>query len=210
MEKELNNKPEIEVRTIKMESRFEERDGKKFLVGHAAVFDEESRLKTPYGEFDERVMPGAFVESISQDDVRSLFNHDENIVLGRNSSGTLKIWEDQRGLAYEVDLPDTQSARDLKISIERGDISQGSFSFYARGKDREIWEKRKGKPDLRKIIKAKLYDVGPVTFPQYEKTDVAIRSHKAWKEEMEKPPAFTLVVESYNSLNLRRQLIGRF
>ena len=50
-------------------------------------------------------------------------------MLGRNQAGTLRLSEDDTGLAYEIDLPDTQAARDVYALIERGDVSQSSFAF---------------------------------------------------------------------------------
>lgn len=153
------------------------------LVGHAAVFD------TPYdlGWFTERVARGAFTETIKEDDIRALFNHDPNIVLGRNTAKTLRLSEDDTGLAIEIDLPDTQAARDLLTSINRGDISQMSIGF---GVVKESWEiSHDGKTqDLRTLEKLKLWDVSPVTFPASPTTDIAQRSHDLWKEE-QKPKA---------------------
>jgi len=204
---------EKEVRTIKTESRIEEREDGKYLIGHAAVFNVEAVINTRYGSFRELVEPGAFREAIAQDDIRALFNHNEDIVLGRNRSGTLKIWEDETGLAYEVNLPETQGAKDLKISVGRGDVSQGSFSFNARGEGREVWERSKsGGLDLRRIINAKLMDIGPVTFPAYEKTDVAVRSHQEWRKQIDDPEeksAFELVVEPDSLMSLRRHFLNR-
>ena len=59
------------------------------------------------------IAPGAFRKTIQESDVRALFNHDPNFVLGRNKAGTLRLYEDGDGLGYEVDLPDTQAARDV-------------------------------------------------------------------------------------------------
>ena len=95
------------------------------LAGHAAVFDQEAVI---WG-FREMVAPGAFKKTIKEADIRALFNHDPNHVLGRNRASTLRLSEDDLGLAYEIDLPETQFAIDLARSIERGDISQSSFSF---------------------------------------------------------------------------------
>jgi len=191
-----------ETRTFNFEIKDDQENRK--MTGHAAVFGEIADIG---GWFREQIEPGAFKSSIRKDDVRALFNHDENYVLGRNTAGTLKLSEDDTGLKVTIDPPDTQFARDLSVSIERGDISQMSFAFQVQ---EEEWIRgEKNKTDLRKIKKVRLFDVSPVTFPAYEGTDIAIRSHKAWREEIDKPPAFELVEEQYESLDLRRKLMRR-
>jgi uncharacterized protein len=170
---------EKEVRSFNFSFEGEKEERK--MVGHAAVFDQEADIG---GWFQEVISPGAFKSSIKKDDVRALFNHDPNYVLGRNKAGTLTMSEDDTGLKVSIDPPDTQFARDLAISIERGDITQMSFAFSVLEEEWVNGEKKK--PDLRKINKVRLYDVSPVTFPAYEGTDIAIRSHDAWKKEIEK------------------------
>src|SRR4051812_15119539 len=96
-------------------------DGPQRIFGHAALFDSPSQ---DLGGFREQIRPGAFADSLKHDDVRALFNHDPNIILGRNRAGTLVLTEDQQGLGIEISPPDTQAARDLLVSIERGDITQ--------------------------------------------------------------------------------------
>ena len=182
--------------------KIDETEGRK-MTGHAAVFNEVAEIG---GWFREQVEPGAFKASIKKDDVRALFNHDENYVLGRNTAGTLKMREDDRGLRVDITPPDTQFARDLAVSIERGDINQMSFAFevleeeWIRGEKKNL--------DLRKIKKVRLFDVSPVTFPAYDGTDIALRSHKAWKKENEKP-VFQLVVEPDSLMSLKRQFNSR-
>jgi HK97 family phage prohead protease len=143
------------------------------LAGHAAVFDQEAIL---WG-FREQVAPRAFKKSIKESDVRALFNHDPNHVLGRNKAGTLRLAEDSVGLAYEIELPDTQFAQDLARSIERGDISQSSFAFevVAGGEKWSYPEKGSNELPLRTIREVKLFDISPVTYPAYEGTDVDIQ-----------------------------------
>lgn len=186
-----------ERRTLHSEFRVEQReDGKKLIRGHAAVFNSETDL----GWFRERIAPGAFSESIGKDDVRALFNHDENFILGRNTAGTLTMREDERGLYVEIDPPDTQVARDLVTSIERGDISQMSFGFQTI---KDSWEtEENAAKDLRTLEKVKLWDVSPVTFPAYQETDVAVRSHDCWSQSK----AESLKYKPFKTALLRRRL----
>ena len=155
------------------------------LVGHGAVFNQETTIA---GAFREMVAPGAFKKTLKEADVRALFNHDPNYVLGRNRSGTLRLSEDEQGLLYEIDLPDTSFALDLSRSIERGDVSQSSFSF---GTIREAWDypkKDSGELPLRQLRELKLYDVSPVTFPAYDGTDVDLqRALRALSIELSRP-----------------------
>lgn len=155
------------------------------LVGYAALFETPTEIA---GAFYERIAPGAFAEAVSQDDVRALFNHDANFVLGRNTSGTLALAEDSRGLRYEIDPPDTQWARDLLVSVRRGDISQSSFAFAVT---EDAWEYPSQALPIRTIVRARLFDVSPVTYPAYEATTVSARSlvaaqqADAWRMELE-------------------------
>jgi len=142
------------------------------IVGYASVFDSWSEELGGAFPFREKVLPGAFVESIVHDDIRALFNHDPNFVLGRNKSGTLELAEDQKGLLVKITPPDTQWARDLLVSIKRGDVSQMSFGFIVKD---DAWGTEDGM-DVRELKKVSLFDVSPVTFPAYTQTDVGIRS----------------------------------
>ena len=126
----------------------------------------------------ERIMPGAFDRALRDaDDVRALYNHDPNMVLGRTRSGTLSLVSDQRGLRYEIALPDTQLGRDLPALLRRGDVSGSSFSFSLgdRAAD-QSWVKQNDGTTVREIRSAVLYDVGPVTFPAYAGTSAHTRS----------------------------------
>lgn len=138
------------------------------LRGHAATFGDVYDL----GSFDERIAPGAF-DNVLADDVRALFNHDPNHVLGRTKSGTLKLSVDKRGLYTEITMPESATA--LREAIKRGDIDQMSFGFTVK---RDSWEREeKGGRELRTIEEiGRLFDVSPVTFPANPNTDVALRS----------------------------------
>jgi uncharacterized protein len=99
-------------------------------------------------------------------------NHDPNYVLGRMSAKTLTITEDQIGLKTEIIPPDTQWARDLVVSIERGDITQMSFGFRVK---KDHWERIEN-DNIRTLQDVSLVDVSPVTFPAYLDTSIQARS----------------------------------
>jgi HK97 family phage prohead protease len=175
----------IERRTINTEVRLDERDDSPpKLVGHAAVFNQEANIG---GMFREMIAPGAFAKSLKEnDDVRGLFNHDANFVLGRTKAGTLELKEDKVGLLSEINPPDTQLVRDMVLEpMRRGDIDKMSFGFEVKAQEWRDGED--GELDLRIIREAKLYDVSPVTFPAYEGTDIAVRSHNEYRKSKEIP-----------------------
>ena len=119
---------ERRVVTAPMEARAGDGDGgtARTLSGYAALYNSETRI----ANFREVIAPGAFRSALKRgDDVRGLFNHNPDHVLGRTAAGTLRLSEDARGLRYELDLPDTQLGRDLWTSVRRGDVSQSSFAF---------------------------------------------------------------------------------
>ena len=169
---------EKEIRTLHMgEIRADEENRK--ITGYAAVFDS---MSGNLGGFREKIERGAFSKALPKSDVRALINHDSNYVLGRAKAGTLRMFEDERGLKIEIDPPATQAANDLLVSINRGDIDQMSFAF-SLGKD--SWEERNGET-VRTIHEfAEIYDVSVVTYPAYEETSVALRSMDAWKQRKE-------------------------
>ena len=101
-------------------------DAQRDMGGYAAVFNSPATIG---GYFQERIAPGAFANAIKTCDVRALFNHDANFVIGRNVSRTLTLSEDDRGLLWRATPPKTTWAADLAVSIKRGDISGCSFSF---------------------------------------------------------------------------------
>ena len=165
-------KPELHLRTAPTTFEMCSDGGGHTLVGHAAVFNTETTIA---GLFREMIAPGSFRKTIKESDVRALFNHDPNLVLGRNKAGTLRLYEDGDGLGYEVDLPDTQAARDVYALIERGDVSQSSFAFKVIKEQRSDPEEGQSLP-LFVVKEARLYDVSPVTYPAYDATDVQAAS----------------------------------
>lgn len=148
------------------------------IRGYAALFNQPAEIYPgPWG-WSEEILPGAF-DDVLANDVRALFNHDANLVLGRTAANTLMLGVDAVGLWYEITPPDTQFARDLLASIDRGDVSQSSFQFSIA---EQRWVEKKDAPDLRQIVKLDtLYDVSPVTFPAYPDTTVSSRSMEAFQ-----------------------------
>ena len=143
--------------------------GGKLIVGHGAVFNQEAEI---WDGIFEVVRAGAFLATIQTADVRALFNHDPNYVLGRNRAGTLRLSEDEIGLRYEIDVPDTSYANDLYVSMQRGDISQSSYAFLPTS---EKWTAREDGSELRELFGVELFDVSPVTYPAFIGADSQAR-----------------------------------
>lgn len=172
----------------------EAKDGLGTIVGHAAVFNR----TTDIGFFRERIAPGAFADALGGD-VRALMNHNPDLVLGRTPK-TLRLSEDNVGLAVEIDPPDTSYAKDLLTVMRRGDVTQMSFAFRTVADE---WDRSDPGHPLRTLKKVELFDVSPVTFPAYEDTDVTVasRSFEAYCEK-QKPPVRSRLLAA------RRRLVG--
>ena len=157
---------DIEYRSWPIEElRISEDGGVKQVAWYASVFDSPSENMWGVTEFVGR---RAFTKTLQEHDIRALFNHNPDLVLGRNKADTLKLTVDLKGLRASVTPPDTQWARDLMVSVERGDVSAGSFGFQVLKDD-----VREG-PDgtlIRELKEVRLFDVSLVTYPAYPGTD---------------------------------------
>lgn len=171
-EKNLFERRTITLKELRVVDSISEPGVEPAIEGYASVFDSWSEELGGNSPFRERVVKGAFEETIQNDDIRALFNHDPNYVLGRNKAGTLTLEEDEKGLKVRIVPPDTQWAKDLLVSIKRGDITQMSFGFTVI-LDRWSYEDNL---DVRELLKVKLFDVSPVTFPAYAQTECGIRT----------------------------------
>lgn len=164
----------IEIRHFKLELRQEEDAAKKKprLIGYASVFDTYS--EDMWG-FREKVAKGAFDKTLKEHDIRMFWNHDSNIVLGRNKNGTLTLTEDDRGLAVDNEPPDNQLIRDMVLGpIERGDVDQMSFAFDVI---RDQWDyDRAADVVTRTLVEVRLYEVSPVAIPAYPDTVISARA----------------------------------
>ena len=143
------------------------------IVGYPVVFDS---LSTDLGGFREKINRGAFAESLkNKDEVHALFNHDDDKVLGRLGSGTLRLWEDDHGLRMELDPPNTTIGNDVVELLRRGDLVSMSFGFYDVT---DSWAMQEG-TDVRTINTARLFDVSIVTNPAYPAASVGVRTEPA-------------------------------
>ncbi len=171
------HRPAREVRACKgLEIRESKQDGViGVLAGYAAVFNQRSEVMF---DFVEIVKPGAFKRSLdSGEDVRALAHHQSAGIIGRRSAKTLRVNEDAKGLAIEVDVPDTTVGRDLLTLVKRGDITGMSFGFQTV-QDKWSWEQAQGQPKLyvRELLDVDLFEVSAVTWPAYPSTSVEARS----------------------------------
>lgn len=139
------------------------------LTGYGIMFDSPTHI----AGFQERFRPGSFSNSIAKDDIRLLIEHLPHPVLARSRSGTLRVWDDGRGLRVTAELPDTRDAEDLLVSVRRGDKTGMSVGFITV---QDNWE-----DGLRSVTEAALVEVSVVTFPAYEDAEVAARSAKRYE-----------------------------
>lgn len=145
------------------------------ILGHAALFDTPSMFMG----FRETIAPGAFTDSLSGD-IRALWQHDTARVLGRTRAGTLRLWEDDQGLAFELNPPDTSDGKDAVISIERGDVDQMSFGFNVPPGGDSWAEDEDGIP-LRQLRTVSLMEISPVTWAAYPQAGVeVVRNAPEW------------------------------
>lgn len=137
------------------------------LEGYAATFDTPARI----GGFTETIARGAFSASLAQrEDVLALVDHDASRVLARTRSGTLTLAEDGHGLAFSLDVPETQAGRDVLALAERGDLGGMSFGFRVP-KGGECWQGR-----TRELRQVDLVEISVVSaWPAYEGTSIDAR-----------------------------------
>jgi hypothetical protein len=142
------------------------------LSGYAAVYAQYA----DFGSYLETLAPTAFNAVLADPatDVRSFYQHDSALLLGRQSSGTLRLSTDSAGLHFELDIPDTSYGRDVRELVARGDLTGMSFGFIA---GQEEWGHTPDGRELRSHISvSRLIEVSPVSIPAYSGTSVQLRS----------------------------------
>lgn len=172
-----------ENRSARIQTRNDGDGNPTAIFGYAAVFYRSDDPGTEYSlwwDYLERIMPGAFDRAISEShDARCLFNHNPDNLLGRVASGTCNLAVDTIGLRFEIPVDaDDPDHRSVLRKIQRGDLTGCSFAF---SNPTATWEETKNDDGdtiwIRQITDLDLHDVGPVTYPAYESTDVGFRDN---------------------------------
>ena len=167
------------------------------VEGYASVFNS---MSEDLGGFREIILPGAF-SNVLDNDVRALYNHDSNYLLARTTSGTLELKEDDKGLYYRFEMPNTSYGNDMLELFRRGDLSQSSFGFTV---EKDSWRMEEGQ-HVRYIERVgSLFDVSPVVFPAYSQASSGLRSAEpkgeGEAEEARETPTEELNYNLYNAL----------
>lgn len=152
-----------------MEVRSEE--GKPTILrGYAAVFE---KLSVPLYGFREKIRAGAFAQSLEKNNIKALWNHNADFPLGSTKGGTLKLEEDEKGLRFELELPDNSWGRDAAIAVKRKDVDGVSFGFSV---NKDEWDRSNEKEPIRTLVDVNLVEISPTPFPAYPATSVSARS----------------------------------
>lgn len=146
-------------------------DGKKYIEGYFVVYNQETEL---WPGWFEQIAAGALDDSLKNNDIRCLFNHNSDNVMGRVSAGTLELKSDEYGLWGKVEINESDSmAMDVYARVSRGDITGCSFGFYAGHEDEEYYIEN----DIWhwKVLRADIYEISICSFPAYQQTEIQAR-----------------------------------
>ncbi|MED0939599.1 HK97 family phage prohead protease [Bacillus mobilis] len=189
----MNQTEKRELLSSEMEIR-EIEGGLRTITGYAVKWEMKSVTMGYWRRFKEQFKRGSFTDSLTQDDQLALWSHDYSQVLGRTKNGTLRLFEDEIGLRFELDLADTTLGDDTYKTIKRGDVDGVSFGFQMV---KEEWDESNPDNIVRSVTKAKLVEISPVAFPAYPDSQVTARSHDPYKQ----------FVDERNQKDLRQKLI---
>lgn len=172
----------MEKRTSFLTSQFraEEKEDKLLVEGYFIKYNAETNL---FDDVYEEVSPESVARSLKENDIRSLFNHDTSLVLGRTANNTLTLKSDEVGLWGSIEINrDDPDAMGAYARIKRGDVAGCSFGFYPM---KEEPMKREG-GGIKYIIRdMDLFEVSPCVFPQYPQTEISARKQdiEAFRKE---------------------------
>ncbi|MCM3536588.1 HK97 family phage prohead protease [Priestia endophytica] len=194
MPKAVTEKRELPQSTIEIR---ESEEGKRTITGYAVKWEMKSHSMGYFTRFREQFKKGAFAESLNKEDQRALWSHDTSKVLGRTKNGTLRLYEDDIGLRFELDLPSTTLGNDAYETIKRGDVDGVSFGFRMR---KQEWDESDPDNIVRSISQADLFEISPVGFPAYPDSQVSARSedpYKSYKDEKDQELRKRLILKTY-------------
>jgi len=193
----------MEKRSKACQFRTEQQEGGDLRAQGVAILYEEPTVlyEDDSVRYEEVIARGAASESIKEDDARAVWNHNYDIVLGRQSAGTLLLEEAEDGTHVDILFPDSQEGRDKHESVRRGDVNQMSFGFDILKET--VTEDRSGAKRLirSRVEKIKLWEVSPVTFPAYENTNINARDRVSALDE--KAAALTTAVDHESEVRSR-------
>ena len=174
-----------------------ENDNEKYIEGYFAVFNQQTEL---YRNAFEEIAQGAFDNSLKNNDIRCLFNHDTAKVLGRTGNNTLELRVDSHGLWGRVQVnPNDKEANDIYARVQRGDISGCSFGFNPINEETEF---RDDGAIKWRVLEADTLEVSIVTFPAYPQTEIQARKvdETQYKERQ--------ILQKKNNLKVRLKNYG--
>ena len=160
------------------------KEDKRIIQGYAVVFDEWTEINSCFGErWNECIKKGAFKESLIKNSILALYNHDFNNVLARKDVN-MTLFEDEKGLKFEIELPNTTQANDLYELIEKRIVNRCSFAGFV---NKDTWKSNKENNIFREIIDVDLLEITITPIPAYEVTETEVKRGREVKEKTEKP-----------------------
>ena len=162
-----------EIRRNDIDFEIREQDGKKIIDGYAVKWDALSQPIGKYYPFKEKFKRGSMTQTLKTYTQRALWNHDDNIVLGNTKNRKLKLSEDDEGLRFELELPNSPNGDNVYEAIKRKDVDGVSFGFRAV---EEEWDEEDPKNVIRTIKRADLIEISPTAFPAYLQNSVSARN----------------------------------
>lgn len=165
-------------RSFEIIYRTKQSEEKKIIQGYAVVFNEWAEI---VGGWKECILKGAFEKSLKENRVLALYNHDFNNVLARTGIN-LKLEEDDKGLRFEIVLPNTNQANDLYELIDRGIVNQCSFAGFVKS---DTWESDDDGNITRKINEVDLIEITITPIPAYDVTEAEVKRSKNIKNKAE-------------------------
>ncbi len=173
----------VEHRVINVDKfQIREENGERYLDGYYSVFNQPYEV---YPGWVEEIAPGAFSRFLREGkDVKVLWNHNSDIVLGSTQNRTAQLLEDEHGLHGPVKInEDDQDAKNAFARVNRGDVRGCSFGFDIRAME-ESWDED-GTYRTR-LTDIELYEVSPCTFPAYAQTNISARAKENLEDARER------------------------